>query len=201
MKQYITNGIRPRGATILSVLQVQRSPIHWFTLFNKSGEINIQMPLAGGVTILLIVGVVFICCISGCDFFGGPEGPPIFADTKLINAEYTEGEFHFTMHENSSIYQDAQYIVLGIFNAPIETWEKSIQNMQNMEGGSASSYPGFTRGQVSIDKLLVYSDELQRFTGSPGDYVPHGTKYWAVWGFNSDWVIICSSAQITTDFE
>lgn len=135
--------------------------------------------------------------MSGCKFLENSEEPPppIFADTDLTNADYTDGQFNFLM------VRSAQYIVLGIFNSPIGTSKKSILNMQDMEGGSASDHTGFSRSQVNKDSLYTYSFELQRFTGAPGGYTPKGTKYWAVWGFNADWVIICSSSQITTDFQ
>jgi hypothetical protein len=124
------------------------------------------------------------------------ESPtPIFAGTKFMGAYYSEDCFYFSPSKN------VEYLVLGIFGSPIATSGKSILNMVDMKGGSCTEQPNFTRSQVTEDSLYTYSHDLKFFTGSPGDYTPKGTKHWAVWGFNADWVIIASSNDITTDFE
>jgi hypothetical protein len=142
---------------------------------------------------LLILALAVVLFLMGCDML--EESPtPIFAETKFMEAYNSEDCFHF------SPSSDVEYIVLGIFNSPIVTSGKSIVNMVDMMGGSCTGQLNFTRSQVPEDSLFTYSHDLKFFTGLPGDYVPNGTKHWAVWGFNADWVIISSSNDITTDF-
>jgi hypothetical protein len=119
---------------------------------------------------------------------------PIFAHTERMDVSYNAGQFYFLPCE------DVECVVLGIFQAPIATAGKSIVNMIDMKGGSCTGLSGFNRGQVSEDTLYAYSDEAKCFTGLPGGYNPSGSRYWAVWGFNSDWVIISSSQQMKTSF-
>jgi hypothetical protein len=111
-----------------------------------------------------------------------------------MTAEYVDNEFLFYPSE------DVEYIVIGFFNSPIVTRGKRIVNMDNMEGGSCSGQSGFTRSRVPDNALYVYDQASMFFTGLAGAYVPSGTMYWAVWGFNADWVIITSSDEIMTDF-
>jgi len=145
------------------------------------------------IILLPLLSIVVALCSVGCELMEDPD-TPIFAETELMNASNSGGQFYF------SPSYDVEYIVLGIFNSPIVTSGKSIANMGDMEGGSCTGQSGFTRSQVPEDSLYIYNDTLKYFTGSPGDYIPTGTKYWGVWGFNADWVIISSSKQITTDF-
>jgi hypothetical protein len=145
------------------------------------------------IVLLLLLGMAVALISVGCELMEDP-GTPIFAETELMYASNSEGQFYF------SPSWDVEYIVLGIFSSPIVTSGKSITNMSDMEGGSCTGQPGFTRSQVPEDSLYIYSDTVKIFTGSRGDYNPNGTKYWGVWGFNADWVIISSSKQITTDF-
>ena len=140
---------------------------------------------------LLLLSIAVALFSMGCELFEDP-GTPIFAETELMDASYSEGQFYF------SPSWDVKYIVLGIFNSPIVTSGKSIVNMFDMEGGSCTDKLGFTRSQVPEDSLYTYDDALKFFTGLL--YNPTGSMYWAVWGFNADWVIIYSSKQITTVF-
>jgi len=142
---------------------------------------------------LLLLSIAVTLFSVGCELLED-SGTPIFAETELMNASYSEGQFYF------SPSRDVEYIVLGIFDNPIVTSGKRIVNMDDMKGGSCTGQSWFTRSQVPEDSLYTYSDALKCFTGSPGGYDPNGIKYWAVWGFNADWVIILSSKQITTDF-
>jgi hypothetical protein len=142
---------------------------------------------------LLLLSIAVTLFTGGCELLEEP-GTPIFAETELMDASYSEGQFYF------SPSRDVEYIVLGIFNSPIVTSGKRIVNMHDVEGGSCTGQSGFTRSQVPEDSLYLYNDTLKCFTGSPGGYDPYGTMHWAVWGFNADWVIINSSKQITTDF-
>ena len=145
------------------------------------------------IILLLLLSIAVALFSVGCELMEDP-GTPIFAETELMDASNSEGQFYF------SPSRDVEYIVLGIFNSPIVTSGKSIVNMVDMKGGSCTGQSGFTRSQVPEDSLYTYSDTLKCFTGSPGEYNPNGIKYWGVWGFNADWVIISSSKQITTNF-
>jgi hypothetical protein len=151
----------------------------------KRSVLNKTPPLLG----ILAVSLFALGCVMEEDL-----GTPIFPETDLMTASYSEGQFYF------SPSWDVEYIVLGIFDNPIVTVEKSIVNMIDMEGGSSTGLSGFTRGQVAETSLYIYSDVSRSFSGAPGGYDPSGKKYWSVWGFNSDWVIISSSKQTTTDF-
>jgi hypothetical protein len=143
--------------------------------------------------VLLMISIAIVMLSVGCVLEEDP-GTPIFSDTEPMYASVSAGQFHF------SPPSEVEYLVLGIFNSPIITSGKSIVNMGNMEGGSCTGQSGFTRSQVPQGSLYPYNDTAKFFTGSPGDYTPSGTKYWGVWGFNADWVIISSSKQNTTNF-
>ena len=146
------------------------------------------------IIIPLMLSIAVALFSVGCELMEDPD-TPIFAKTELMDASNSEGLFYF------SPSSEVEYIVLGIFDNPIVTSGKSIVNMVDMKGGSCTGQSGFTRGQVPEDSLYTYSSEFKYFTGSPGEYNPNGIKYWGVWGFNADWVIISSSKQITTDFQ
>jgi len=141
---------------------------------------------------LLLLGIAFALYSLGCELLEEPE-TPIFADTDLMDASYSAGQFYF------SPSWDVEYLVLGIFQNSIVTTGKRITNMNDMMGGSCTGLSGFNRGQVAEASLYTYSDASGYFIiGSP--YDPSGKMYWAVWGFNADWVIISSSEQTTTTF-
>jgi hypothetical protein len=130
---------------------------------------------------------------AGCALFPYGESP-IFADTDLMDVSYENGQFECTLPHNVA------YLVLGIFQKPIVTYEKGIENMYDMKGGSRTGLVGFNSGYVSEDSLYTYDDTVRNFTGLPGEYDPSGPLYWAFWGFNADWVIIASSQQMKTTF-
>ena len=147
--------------------------------------------LHGAIPVLWCIA--FILFAVGCEYTG--EHPvPIFSDTEHMAARIDENDYLFFPSE------EVEYIVIGLFNSPIATSGKSITNMDDMEGGSCTGQTGFTRSSVPMDSLYVFDQTSKFFTGSPGDYMPSGTRYWAVWGFNADWVIISSSEEIETDF-
>lgn len=145
---------------------------------------------------LLLLSIAGALFSMGCELFEDPGTPitPIFAETELMDASYSdiEGQFYF------SPSWDVTNIVLGIFNSQIVTSGKRIMNMVAMEGGSCTGKLWFTRSQVPEVSLYTYDDALMFFNDSL--YDPFGEMYWAVWGFNADWVIISSSEQITTVF-
>ena len=145
---------------------------------------------------LLLLNIAVALFSMGCELFEDPGTPitPIFAETELMDASYSdiEGQFYF------SPSWDVTNIVLGIFDSQIVTSGKCIVNMFDMEGGSCTGKPGFTRSWVPEGSLYTYDDASKRFTDL--HYDPTGSKDWAVWGFNADWVIISSSEQITTVF-
>lgn len=146
------------------------------------------------IIILLMSSIAVALFSVGCEWMED-HSTPIFPETELMYAGNSEGQFYF------SPSSEVEYIVLGIFDSPIVTSGKSIVNMVDMKGGSCTGQSGFTRSQVPEDSLYTYSYALKYFTGSPGEYNPNGIKYWGVWGFNADWVIISSSRQFTTNFQ
>ncbi len=182
MKSSIEKVIR---ALHMPIIPQMKSPIFYISRFVLYGK---------SIIVILLVSIAVIFYVVGCEWMG-PPSTPIFAETDLMYADYSDGKFNFSPSRH------AQYLVLGVFGSTIVTSRKTIMNMEDMEGGSSSEQLGFSRNQVQVDSLYTYSNELQRFTGSPGEYIPKGIKYWAVWGFNADWVIICSSEQIMTDFQ
>jgi len=143
---------------------------------------------------LLLLNIAVALFSMGCELFEDPGTPitPIFAETELMDASYSEGQFYF------SPSWDVTNIVLGIFNSQIVTSGKRIVNMVDMEGGSCTGQLGFTRSWVPEGSLYTYDDALMFFNDSL--YDPFGEMFWAVWGFNADWDIISSSEQITTVF-
>ena len=148
--------------------------------------------ISGASLLSVVLGsaLLSVSCTLGLDEIHAP----IFAHTERMDVSYNAGQFYFLLSE------DVECVVLGIFQAPIATSGKSIVNMIDMEGGSCTGTSGFNRGQVAEDALYIYTDEAKSFTGIPGGYNPSGSRYWAVWGFNSDWVIISSSQQTKTSF-
>jgi hypothetical protein len=150
-------------------------------------------PFVLNLMFLLLLGIAVALVLVGCELLE-ETATPIFADTELMDASYSAGQFRFFPS------WDVEYVVLGIFQNPIVTLGKRIVNMNDMKGGSCTGLSGFTRSQVDEVSLFIYSDASGYFTGLPGGFNPNGTMYWAVWGFNADWVIISSSEMITTNF-
>ncbi len=105
------------------------------------------------------------------------SGTPIFDDVELVSASYSYSGETFTY----SFPDEVVYIVLGVFNAPIETDGKIITNMNNLKAGSRTGHAGFFRNSLSKTALYTFSGNdfttTQYTTGTNNGYC-------AVWGYD-----------------
>ncbi|MDY6969689.1 MAG: hypothetical protein SVR08_13670, partial [Spirochaetota bacterium] len=69
------------------------------------------------------------------------------------------------------------------------------------EGGSRSGLSGFSRTSVSLSYLYTF-DEISKDFTTTNYIVPSGIDlYWAVWGYNKDWVLISATSQKIINFK
>ena len=76
------------------------------------------------------------------------SGTPIFDDVELVSASYSGDTFTYSFPD------EVVYIVLGVFNAPIETDGKIITNMNNLKAGSRTGHAGFQK--FIIQNSIIY---------------------------------------------
>ena len=144
--------------------------------------------------ILMLFLTVVLINITGCKD-DEPEAP-IFSGVEQIFASYNTG----TGQIEFNVTEDTAYVIIGVFNAPIVTQDKAIVNYENLVYGSRTGLSGFTLGSVYEVNLHAYDQGTEDFAIAETN-PPNSPPYaWAVWGFNSNWSIVCATGQYTNTF-
>lgn len=133
--------------------------------------------------VFIIAASVLI--INGCAKENENPTSPIFSGVEVINI--TRPNSGVSLGTGGFIWDvpdDVEYMVLGIFSAPIQTSGKTITNMNQCLGGSRTGLTGFERGQLLKSNIRSYSQTTNDFLDDAGANIVTTTRYWAVWGYD-----------------
>lgn len=145
-------------------------------------------------SILYILFLILVLSLyTGCNPVTEDQGPVIFDDVERIELDgYSGGTFYFGVPKGISI------VVLGLFDAEIETQNQTILNEGNFFGGTRTGLDGYVKGMVDSDKLYYYDDTLNDFDSSSFILsITSGTYWWAVWGYDANGNLTHASEQIS----
>lgn len=120
-----------------------------------------------------------------------PEAPAIFNGVDLMRA--TKSVNTITFYDVPS---EVTVLVVGIFDGPEITVDaNNVITNTNWAGGNRTGLSGIDRN--STTQYWQFNPATRDFIeGSPAATISAGDS-WAVWGYNADWIIICSTSKYT----
>ncbi len=139
--------------------------------------------------ISILTGLILIILILKCSETE-PEAPTVFHDVEQMTA--TKSVNTITFYD---IPEDVIVLVVGIFDGTqiLVDADNRIINT-DWVGGNRTGLSGIDRN--SATQYWTFNTSTKDF--NPGiSVVPNPGDVWAVWGYNRDWIVVCSTSKYT----
>jgi len=119
-----------------------------------------------------------------------PEAPTVFHDVDQMTA--TKSGTIITFYD---IPSDAVVLVVGIFDGTqiLVDADNRIVNT-DWVGGNRTGLSGIDRS--GANQYWTFNSTTKDFNQGIS-VVPNSGDVWAVWGYNQDWIVVCSTSKYT----